>query len=376
MSAPPDSFASFSPEEMASRLANIRDRMKAQELDAVITSNPANIRYTTGFRGEPGTLLITHQELILFSALRTLPWAQKQTTALGTTIELSVEPDLRQDITKRLSGTPLKIGLDQTATHSAFLTWQEKLQPHQLVTSSIIEETRQIKSPAEVALLRESQRINETIFKIILPKIRPDMSERGVQGLILTEMARNEAIDRYSFMPIVAAGANCWEIHHLPDDTIIGSDQMLLLDMGVFVNGYASDMTRTIALGKPSGKMRDVYQVVLEAQTAAIAAIRPGVSTHAIDAAAREIITAAGFGETFTHGLGHSIGLETHDPGLALSSKGTGQILQPGMALTIEPGIYLQNKFGVRIEDVVVVTEKGHLNLTQQSKELLELRTP
>ncbi len=371
MPATPNTALDFTGEEMTHRLARIRLRMKELELDAVITSNSANIRYATGFRGEPGTLLITRRELVLFTALRTLPWAQKQTAVLNSQIELSVESDPHQEITKLLSGSPLTIGIDQTASHNTFLAWQEKLQPHQLETTSLIEQIRQIKSPAEVVLLQESQRINETTFETILPKIRPDMTERGVQGLILAEMARNETIDRYSFMPIVAAGSNCWEIHHLPDDTVIGTDQMLLLDMGVFSNGYASDMTRTIALGKPTPQMRDVYQVVREAQSAAIAAIQPGIGTHEIDRVARDIITAAGFGETFTHGLGHSIGLETHDPGLVLSKKGPENTLQPGMALTVEPGIYLQNKFGVRLEDVIIVTEDGHLNLTHQTTELL-----
>jgi Xaa-Pro aminopeptidase len=373
MPATPNDALDFTREEMTNRLTRIRLRMRELELDTVITSNPANIRYATGFRGEPGTLLITPRELLLVTAFRTLPWAQRQTAILNSEIELSIATDPREEITKRLSGALLKIGIDQTATHNAFLAWQEKLHPHQLEPTSVIEHIRQIKSPTEVALLQESQRINETVFAAVLPKINPDMTERGVQGLILAEMARNEDIERYSFMPIVAAGPNCWEIHHLPDDTVIGTRQMLLLDMGVISKGYASDMTRTLSLGKANSQMRDVYQIVREAQHAAIAAIRPGINSREIDGIAREIITTAGFGETFTHGLGHSIGLETHDPGLVLSRKGPANDLQPGMALTIEPGIYLQDKFGVRIEDVVVVTKESSQNLTRQATTFLEI---
>jgi len=258
-------------------------------------------------------------------------------------------------------------------SHGNFLSLQSDFAPHSLEPADPIERVRQIKSPAEVALLQKSQRINEAIFNAILPLIRVGMTERAVQGLILAEMAATEDVDRYSFMPIVASGANAWEIHHLPDGSIVQRDQMLLIDLGIFYQGYASDMARAVCLGKVSDEMRDVHSKVREAQRSSIAAMRPGARTHEIDRIARDIISAAGHGRSFTHGLGHSIGLETHDPGLNLSTATPDTELEAGMAFTVEPGIYIENGFGVRCEDVVIVTDEGTTNITGQSPDLLEI---
>lgn len=358
---------------MSDRLARTRAAMTELGLDALISTNAANVRYVSGFRGEPRTVLLTADDLVLYTSFRTLPWAEEQCDALGSSIELSTSPKPSEAIKRRLPATPLKLGIDRSMPHGEFLGQQADFAPYTLVPAAVIEDVRQIKSPAEIALLEKSQRINEAIFNTVLPQIRPGMSERAVQGIILAEMAENEEVDRYAFMPIVATGANAWEIHHLPDQTIIEQDQMLLIDLGIVYQGYASDMTRTICLGKATDQMRDIYGTVSEAQKSAIAAMRPGVSTHEIDQIARSIITDAGHGRGFTHGLGHSIGLETHDPDLNLSQKTPETRLEPGMAFTVEPGIYLENGFGVRTEDVVIVTADGTSNLTLQSPDLIEL---
>lgn len=193
------------------------------------------------------------------------------------------------------------------------------------------------------------------------------------KGLILSEMAADEEVDGYSFTPIVAVGPNAWEIHHLPDNTVIKENDMILIDHGVFYRGYASDMTRTVCLRTASDQMHEIYNTVGVVQEAAINSIKPGVSTREIDQTARDIIAAAGQGRSFTHGLGHSIGLETHDPGLNFNQGDEPTLLAPGMAFTVVPGIYLENGFGVRTEDVVIVTESGHSNLTSQSHSLTEL---
>lgn len=362
----------FSAQEMTDRLARIRSAMAAGGLDALVSSDAANAYYTTGFRGEPRTLLITADSLTLFTSFRTLPWAEAQTELLADHIELSTAPRPFDDIVKRLSGKTLNIGVDRSVSYASMLSWQELFSPHALRPCSIIEQVRRTKSPTEVAIMRQSQVINEAIFNAVLPQIRPGMTERGVQGLILAEMAANEDVDAYSFMPIVAVGLNAWEIHHLPDHTVIQENDMILIDHGVFYQGYASDMTRTICLGTASEQMHDIYNTVGAAQDAAIQAIRAGVSTREIDQTARDVISAAGHGRSFTHGLGHSIGLETHDPGLNFNQADEPTLLEPGMAFTVEPGIYLENGFGVRTEDVVIVTENGHTNLTTQTHALIE----
>lgn len=364
----------FTPAEMAHRLDRIRSLMSSLGLDALVTRDTANIRYATGFKGEPGTLLITPDSLILWTSFRTLPWAEEQTAILGSSIQLSTQPSPLDDLSQFVPSTESQIGVDSNTSSSALSTWRQTLAPHNLIPTTVIEQSRQIKSAAEIAIMQESQQINEAIFNAILPKIQPGMTERGIQGLILSEMATREEVDRYSFTPIVAAGPNCWEIHHLPDQTITRPGDLLIIDLGIIYRGYASDMTRSVCLGKATTEMNDIHHIVNSARQSAIDALKPGITNHEVDRIARDIITDAGHGRTFTHGLGHSIGLETHDPGLNLSPQSPETKLRKGMVLTIEPGIYLENKFGIRIEDTVVVTANAPGNLTVQSTDIVELQ--
>lgn len=365
----------FTPQEMTSRLGRVRAAMLAGGVDAVITTDAANVRYVTGFRGEPRTLLITPRELVLYTSFRTQNWAERQVVALGSALELSTAAEPISDIRGRLSGMAAVIGVDQAISHRKLDRLQAEFGEHRLRPAEPVEISRRIKSHAEIEILSQAQRINEQIFEESLSQIRPGMSERAAQGVILAAMAGLEDVDRYAFMPIVANGASAWEIHHLPDATTIEENQMLLIDLGIVYRGYASDMTRVVCFGRASDEMREVHGSVCEAQEAAIAAMRPGVSTHEIDGIARELIAATGHGRSFTHGLGHSIGLETHDPGLVLSTRMPEVELQAGMVFTVEPGIYIEGGFGVRVEDVVAVTDRGTRNLTGQSRELLEIGT-
>lgn len=363
----------FSSGEMKQRLARTLARMAQLELDALITSNPANVRYLTGFRGEPRTLFVTASEFLLITHLRTLPWAEAQANASYPFLEIETSTNPDDLIADRLSEPSLKIGVDKSLSPVALDQWTHALNSHSVEPCSVIEYVRQFKSPAEITLMEESQRLNESILAAVIPKIRPHMTERGVQGLILSEIAQREAIEKYSFTPIVAAGLNCWEIHHLPDHTVIGKDQMLLIDLGVMHQGYASDMTRTICLGNATDEMLDIHGLVSSAMEAAITGATAGQTNRDIDQIARNLISNAGHGDFFTHGLGHQIGLETHDPAPSLSQSAPEIPLEPGMAFTIEPGIYLQDKFGVRTEDVIMITEDQPKNLTRPSHDLLEL---
>ncbi len=363
----------FSLEEMLARLARIRAEMASAGLQALLITDAANIRYATGFRGEPGTLFLTAEDAVLYTSFRSERWAIAQTKVLGADLEVSTTASPFDDICNRLAGEPCKLGIDHSISHRDFLARQKIFASHEIQTSDIIEQVRRLKSPAEQQLLRDSQKLNEAIFNSILPDICPGMTERAVQGLIISAIAQHEEIDGPSFTPIVAAGATAWEIHHQPDQTIIEPNQMLLIDLGVMHHGYASDMTRAVCLGTTSTTAKQVHQDVLAAQQSAIAAMRPGVTTHEIDAIARNIITEAGHARGFTHGLGHSIGLQTHDPGLALSARLPSTELQAGMVFTVEPGIYLENQFGIRLEDVVIVTKDGTTNIAQQAHDIIEL---
>lgn len=358
---------------MSQRLARVRRQLEEHGYQALISTDPANIRYLTGFKGEPRTLLVTPDQFLLLTARRSLPWAIRQTATISDLLELSTAEEVPTEIARRLPNSPVTIALDASVSHASVLAWREELEPHRLKPGPVTETIRQIKSPAEVALLQESQRLNEAILAAVLPKIRPHMTERAVQGLFLAEMARRETVEGFAFTPIVAAGPTAWEIHHLPDTSVVGKDQMIILDHGVVYQGYASDMTRTVCLGKSTPEMREVHALVTEALEAAIASATVGKSNHEVDRVAREIIAQAGWGEFFTHGLGHQIGLQTHDPAPALSQKAREVSLEAGMTFTIEPGIYRQDKFGVRTEDVIVITDGPPKNLTRPAHRLLEL---
>lgn len=352
----------FTHREMQSRLERIRRGMAHDGLDALLVTDPANVRYATGFRGEPRTLLLTADSAMLYTSFRTLAWAKAQTSA----VELSTAEDPLTDITEQLKPAgATTVGVDRGLSHTQLAAWQGRFSDAELRPRSTIERVRRVKSGAELALMAESQHKNEAVLAKVLPRIKPGQTERQVQGMILCAIAEDDTLDGYAFAPIVAAGANAWEIHHLPDATPLKHGDLIILDLGVVYRGYASDMTRTICLGRPTDEMVSVYGTVGRAQQAALDALVPGATTRQVDAAARAVIHDAGLGRGFTHGLGHSIGLETHDPGLNLSPKTEEVPLEPGMVFTLEPGTYLEGKFGVRTEDTVVVGQNRPNNLAQ-----------
>ncbi len=355
--------------EMEDRLEAIRGWMKCHGFDAIHVTDPANVRYASGFRGEPAALWIDAGRAILATHERSRRWALAQTA----TFDVICPDDPVAHFGIGIKGRDLNVGVDHRIPHLVLTALRETWNAARVEPVAGIESLRWIKSEAEIECLRRSQQVNERIFETILGQIRPGMTERAVQGLILAEMARDESIDGPSFAPIVAAGGNAWEIHHQPDLTPLRSGDMVIIDLGVRCAGYASDMTRTICLGKPTDLMAEIYAIVGHAQRAAFEALRDGVTACEADAAARRIIEASGHGEGFTHGLGHGIGLETHDAGLRLSQKSGELALRAGMVITLEPGIYLEDRFGVRTEDMVVVRKNGAENLTRISHELIRI---
>lgn len=355
--------------EMENRLGAIRAWMEHNGFDALYSTDPANVRYASGFRGEPAALWIDADRAILATHERSRRWALEQTGTCG----VICPDDAVAYFGSCLNGRDRTVGVDARIPHQALTALRETWNGTRVEPVAGIESLRWIKSEAEIECLRRSQRVNEQIFEAILGKIRPGMTERAVQGLILAEMARDESIDGPSFPPIVAAGGNAWEIHHLPDLTPLRAGDMVIIDLGVRVAGYASDMTRTICLGEPTDEMVEIHSIVGHAGCAAIETLRDGVTACEADAAAREIIEASGHGASFTHGLGHGIGLETHDAGLRLSPKSGDLMLRAGMVVTIEPGIYLEDRFGVRTEDMVVVRENGAENLTRTTRDLIRI---
>ena len=360
----------FSDAEMKARLSRTRALMATNGIDALYLTGEHNVRYVSGFKGEPRHLLITRSEIVLYTSFRTEPWARAQTTD----IEISTESDVLADLATRLGGDGVKtIGVERHVTHPAFERIQERFSSYDVKVSTVVETVRMVKSDAELSYMRTAQAMAERVLSDTLPEIRPGVTERFIRGRIRSRIAEIEEADDYAFGPLIVAGENAWEVHHRPDFRKVGPGDFIIIDMGARYRGYNSDMTRTLCVGAPTDEMRRVYATVKAAQDKAFAAIRANACNHAVDAAARDHIGAAGYGEYFTHGLGHSIGLEVHDPLLGFGKAQSEDTLEAGMVMTVEPGIYLEGKFGVRIEDVVVVTDDGYENLMSFERDLITL---
>ena len=236
--------------------------------------------------------------------------------------------------------------------------------------SRAIEEIRLVKSEAELDKIRAAQRIAEEAFDHMLGFIRPGMTEKQVQ-LELDFYMLSHGAEALSFETIAVAGKKGSMPHGVPGDNVIQTGDFLTMDYGAVVDGYHSDMTRTVAVGQPSAKQIEVYNTVLEAQLAGLAALRDGVTGFDADKASRDVIEKAGYGKYFGHGTGHGVGVEIHEaPRLSPKSKAT---LHTGNVVTVEPGIYLPGEFGVRIEDMAVITPDGHVGLTHCEKKLIVL---
>ena len=360
----------FSDAEMNARLVRTREVMAAHEIDALCLTGEHNVRYVSGFRGEPRRLLITQSEVVVYTGLRTEPWARAQTTG----IEVSTAADALGDIADRLAGKGVKtIGVERSVTHLAYQGIQEQFSEYDVRVSTAVETARMVKSATEISYMRTAQEMAERVLSGTLPEIKPGVTERFIRGRIRSRIAEIEQADDCAFGPLIIAGGNAWEVHHKPDFRKVEPGDFIIIDMGVRYRGYNSDMSRTLCVGAPTDEMRRVYATVKAAQEKAFAAIRAGECNHAVDVAARDHIEAAGYDEFFTHGLGHSIGLEVHDPLLGFGKAQSEDTLEAGMVMTVEPGIYLEGEFGVRIEDVVVVTDDGCENLVSFERDLIML---
>jgi Xaa-Pro aminopeptidase len=260
------------------------------------------------------------------------------------------------------------LGIDGRMPHAQFLRLRKQLRPARLKLSTVVREARGVKSAGEIRLLRKAQRKAEGIFAAALEEIRPGVTEQHIHNRIVQLILDDESLDGPSFDPIASAGASSWTFHSRCTGRKLRKTDCLIIDMGVRYQGYCSDMTRTVFLGKPTRRMREVYGIVHEAQRRGVETIRAGASGGEVAAAAWEFIGERGYEQS--HGLGHGVGLETHDPPAGGLSKANKNPLQAGMVLTVEPGIYLKDAFGVRIEDTVVVTPGGCENLMRTPKEL------
>jgi Xaa-Pro aminopeptidase len=360
----------------ADRFALRRDklvqRLKATGTGALLVSDETNVRYLTGFTGDSSFLLFDGKHCIFISDGRYTTQIRQECPGLETYIRLPAELPHAA-----VANVVNRCGCRSLAVEASMsLGFAEKLKEgvkvlELRVSDGLVEELRQIKDAGEVAEIRRAIRLAERGFEVLRAELRGDLPETAVANN-LEHSLREFGARGCSFPPIVAAGPRSALPHGRPSPELVSSGEFVLVDWGaVAPSGYVSDLTRVLAITKISPKLERVYGVVLKAQLAAIAAIRPGVRSRDVDAVARRVIDDAGFGKRFTHGLGHGIGLEVHE-GPRLNAA-TETPLRPGMVVTVEPGVYIEGWGGVRIEDDVLVTRSGCEVLTSVPKELARI---
>ena len=365
------------------RIEELKKLAKRRKLDRVLIAGQANVRAFTGVNCDNAVVEVSGQRgqlgrleqlgrVVFYTDFRYVPMVHRVAPQLKVV-------DLRRlgKTGKRRLAASIRIGYESSISHARFLAWQKLFPKATFVdVSKDLAAIRAVKTPEEIAALRAAEKLNCEIWKCACGRFKPGMTERQMARIIKKLMI--EKGDGEAFDTIVCVGKNAAECHHEPDDTVWNGREPVLVDMGVKLNGFCSDLTRNLVgtsrsssssdsriarAARPSSLYRKVYDLVLEANRAAIAAAKPGMTGRQLDKVARDVIRKGGFGRCFGHSLGHGVGYEIHEAPYA--SKRDDTVLKPGMLVTIEPGIYLEDNLGVRIEDLVLITETGCEVLSQ-----------
>jgi Xaa-Pro aminopeptidase len=351
----------------AQRRETVAAGLAGRKLDAFLVAFSPNLRYLSGFTGSNGALLVLKGETILFTDPRYRIQAAQECTCTVRVAKGALVLDVLATAAKfgarRIGYEPARMNCDFYESLRSRLPLRASLEP----VNGWIEELRMIKSAEEIALIRQSVATNSRAFEQTLGKVKAGMKESDLAAELEFRMRRLGA-EKPSFETIVAAGARSALPHAQPTHAKLAPGDLVVIDMGAFQNGYASDMTRMLSVGPPSAKVKRMYRAVLEAQLAAIDAVRPGVATARVDAIARKVLKGYGLDQAFIHSTGHGLGLEIHEP--PRLGKRDRNRLQAGMAITIEPGAYMEGFGGIRIEDTLLVTGTGSEILTPTKKEL------
>jgi Xaa-Pro aminopeptidase len=357
--------------EGTSRIARIQAALEAEGVDALYVTHLPNVRYLCGFTGSNGCLVIGRSGARFLTDGRYRTQAAEQVR--GAEVEIYGLPD---ELDRGLRGAFAELGASSKATigfEAAHLTVAaldrlRGLGGFELVgTTQVVERLRMVKEPAELDRIREAARMADEGLAHVLERVTEGISEREL-ALELELYMRRQGADDVSFDLIVAAAERSALPHAHPSDRQVEKGRYLLFDLGCIFEGYCSDMTRTIVVGDPDERHREIYDLVARAQQAGLDAVRPGRPAAEVDRAARQVIEEAGLGDAFGHGLGHGVGVEIHEaPTLRSTSS---DVLEAGNVITIEPGVYLPGWGGVRIEDLVVVSPEGADVLSRSTKEL------
>ena len=356
-----------------SRFHKIAEKLDAYGLDAMLITSQPNRLYATQFHSTAGIALITKEKSYFFTDSRYIEAARKrvsgaeirQNTTQVSALELTNETIKSHGIKK--------LGFEeQYATVAEYNRWKEKLSCEELVPAAeLLMELRGIKEPEEIACMVAAQRIAEKALTEVLSFIKPGVTEKEISAYLQYRMLSGGA-EKMSFEPIVVSGVNSSMPHGVPSHKKVEEGDFLTMDFGCMLDGYCSDMTRTVAIGHVTEEMDKVYHTVLAAQAAGAAAAKAGVKGMDIHAAAAKVISDAGYGDYFGHGFGHGLGIEVHE------NPGAGQKasvpLPVNAVISAEPGIYIPGKFGVRIEDVLIIQENGCKDIMEAPKELLVLK--
>ncbi len=351
-----------------SRVARIRQELIVRGIDGLLLSNMINVKYISGFKGSYGFCLLTKNGAFLLTDSRYILQARNQAECLEV---IEVSGNLFEKINDLIIELEIRtLGFEEhTVTYSKYEELRLRLNIEELVPAEeIVTNLRKIKDTTEIERIKRAAQITDFAFSHIIEWIKPGMTELEVALELEYYMRRNGA-SSVSFDIIVASGHRSALPHGIPSDKKIEVGDFVIMDFGCIYEGYCSDMTRTIGIGHLDAEQKRIYDIVLTAQLEALKFICPGKSGIEVDEVAREIIKDDGYGDSFGHGLGHGVGLEIHEAP-TLSPRGK-EILQPNMVVTVEPGIYIENFGGVRIEDLVVVKGNRISNLTTSKKELI-----
>ena len=353
-------------------IERIQEILKEQGLDGLLLTDEKNQRYAAGFAFTDGAVLVGREKAWLITDSRYIEAAEKA-AAPGVTVWLY---DRERPLMERLKAAIREAGMERLAaedgklSHREYLAYEKALGMALLPAGELMAKLRAAKTEEEIGAMRTAQAIAERALEEVLTLIRPGMTEKQVMAELVYRTLRHGS-EGNSFDPIVVSGPNTSLPHGVPGDRVIRRGDFVTMDFGCLKDGYCSDMTRTVAVGEVSEEMRNVYDIVLQAQLAGIAVARAGIPGKEIDAAARKVITEAGYGPYFGHGFGHSLGLDIHE---APSANSRGEEPMPvGAVCSAEPGIYLPGCFGVRIEDVMILREGGCEVITKAPKELIIL---
>ena len=358
-------------------IKSIQRKISENNWDFLLITDENNQRYATGFPFTDGFVLVSQENAWLITDSR---YYEAALEAVKSQAENDIEVLLYSRSSPKMkhlrnilaghkcAGKPVLAVEDSRLSHKEYMDLERILNVGLTGSENILETLRASKDERELHSMIAAQRISEQALKETLSIIRPGMTEKEVAAELVYRMLRHGS-EGNSFDPIVVTGRNTSKPHGVPGDTVIQAGDLVTMDFGSLKDGYCSDMTRTVAVGYATDEMRNIYSIVLKAQLAGISAARSGITGRIIDAAARQVIQEAGYGEFFGHGFGHTLGLEIHERPVANPSESS--LMPEGAVCSAEPGIYLPGKFGVRIEDVMILRKDGAEVITRAPKDEL-----